>query len=106
MSTSTMSSRKPTGYLAVAADRPGDVGLAEPHRYERVLEFGVMQDRAEPPDPFGRHPLIPGCAFDVIEPIPQRRIALRCKRLGRYAKSPVVEILCGRSVSGVVSLTG
>src|SRR5215213_1824688 len=28
-----------------------------------------MQDRAEPPDTFRRHPLIPGCAFDVIEDI-------------------------------------
>ena len=28
-----------------------------------------MQDRAEPPDTFGRHPLIPSCAFGQIEDI-------------------------------------
>ena|SRR5215203_2417690 len=76
MSTSMMSSRKPTGYLAVAADRPGDVGVASPQGRERVLEFGVMQDRAEPPDPFGRHPMVPGCAFDVIEDVLEVQVAV------------------------------
>ena len=58
-----MSSRKPTGYLAVAADRPGHVGLAEPQGRERVLKFGIMQDRAEPPDTFRRPLLIPRLRF-------------------------------------------
>ena len=70
-----MSSRKPTGYLAVAADRPGDVGVAAPQGRERVLEFGVMQECDEPPDPFGRHPLIPCCSFDLIEDILEVQVA-------------------------------
>jgi len=40
----------------------------------------------------------------VVSPISSGRIALRCKRFRSVCESPVVEIMCGRSVSGV-SLT-
>ena len=35
-----------------------------------------MQDRAEPPDTFGRHPLIPSCAFGQIEDILDVQVAV------------------------------